>query len=405
MGFVTDDAMRQALRRLLVTYADYNPSVGYCQSLNFIAAVFLLVADEEGAFWLLVALCRRVVPDYHTHQMTGLRIDTQLFSSMVAQCLPSLDSHFAELQVPTEILASQWWLCMYANILPTSTLLRVWDAVLSGGGFDSLVAASFAILRTHAKELHETEDIADVYAVLGDKTPAMWDADKMMLEMQNAMHALDPSGQRRAELHASRESRRRQLLEKAVAATAFDLADLVALGISPASVLTITQNEPTALVQTKMKDGLVIDAGQASDVRTEPEAVRRSQTSGAERGEPEALLSSACLDLYFKPAQLASLLAGPLSAQIQEKLMAEEGFTVADGGVSEESARKIFQEIDKEGVGVLSLRQILVGLKLREPVPAVGTVLQGARLHRDDSSSQPFQPTQTAAQRSSGQSI
>lgn len=89
---------------------------------------------------------------------------------------------------------------MYANILPTSTLLRVWDAVLSGGGFDSLVAASFAILRTHAKELHETEDIADVYAVLGDKTPAMWDADKMMLEMQNAMHALDPSGQRRAEV-------------------------------------------------------------------------------------------------------------------------------------------------------------------------------------------------------------
>ena len=68
-------------------------------SAQFVAAVFLLVTDEEGAFWLLVALCRRVIPDYHTHMMTGLRIDTQLFSSMVAQCLPNLDAHFSELQV------------------------------------------------------------------------------------------------------------------------------------------------------------------------------------------------------------------------------------------------------------------------------------------------------------------
>jgi hypothetical protein len=56
--------VRVALRRVLVAYAAYNSSVGYCQSLNFIAALFLLVADEEGAFWLLAALCGSVVPDY-----------------------------------------------------------------------------------------------------------------------------------------------------------------------------------------------------------------------------------------------------------------------------------------------------------------------------------------------------
>lgn len=102
--------------------------------------------------------------------------------------------------MPTEILASQWWLCIYANVLPTSALLRVWDAVLSGGGIDSLVAAAFAILRTLEKELQATEDIAGVYAVLADKTPTMWDGDKMMVEMQEAMMKLDPTGQRVAEV-------------------------------------------------------------------------------------------------------------------------------------------------------------------------------------------------------------
>ena len=133
----------------------------------------LTVADEEGAFWLLAALTRYVVGDYHTPHMSGLRIDTGLFSSLVAATLPSLHGRFCELEVPIEILASQWWLCLYANVLPTATLMRTWDVVLSGGGVDTLIASAIAILSRYAARLSEAEDIAGVYAVLADATPAM----------------------------------------------------------------------------------------------------------------------------------------------------------------------------------------------------------------------------------------
>ena len=36
----------------------------------------------------------------------------------------------------------------------------------------------------------------------------MWDADKMMAEMQQTAHELDPSGRNRAELQSARELRR-----------------------------------------------------------------------------------------------------------------------------------------------------------------------------------------------------
>ena len=67
------------------------------------------------------------------------------------------DCHPHCMQVPLEILASQWWLSLYANVLPTPTLLRMWDVLLAGGGVDTLVASSLSLLRRFEPRLKETE--------------------------------------------------------------------------------------------------------------------------------------------------------------------------------------------------------------------------------------------------------
>ena len=48
----------EALRRVLLAFSVHNPAIGYCQSMNYITAMLLLVLakDEESAFWVLVAL-------------------------------------------------------------------------------------------------------------------------------------------------------------------------------------------------------------------------------------------------------------------------------------------------------------------------------------------------------------
>lgn len=47
-----------ALRRVLLAFSAQNPRIGYCQSMNFLAAALLLALDrsEEKAFWVLVCL-------------------------------------------------------------------------------------------------------------------------------------------------------------------------------------------------------------------------------------------------------------------------------------------------------------------------------------------------------------
>lgn len=60
------DAKTQQMRRVLVAYAHYNPTLGYCQGLNYIVARMLLFLDEEETFYLLIKMIRLVPEDYYT---------------------------------------------------------------------------------------------------------------------------------------------------------------------------------------------------------------------------------------------------------------------------------------------------------------------------------------------------
>jgi len=89
-----DPAFRLRLKNVLMCYSLRNPQIGYCQSMNFIAALFLLFLDEERTFWLLATLVRGV-PRVRANWQCGCIVNCWFrwrsccLSSLAAVCSPS----------------------------------------------------------------------------------------------------------------------------------------------------------------------------------------------------------------------------------------------------------------------------------------------------------------------------
>ncbi|KAI5445333.1 hypothetical protein KIW84_013532 [Lathyrus oleraceus] len=84
-----DEDGRNALRRLLTAYARHNPSVGYCQAMNFFAGLLLLLMPEENAFWTLMGILDDYFDGYFSEDMIESQVDQLVFEELVRERFPN----------------------------------------------------------------------------------------------------------------------------------------------------------------------------------------------------------------------------------------------------------------------------------------------------------------------------
>lgn len=150
------------LRRVLQAYSLRNPAIGYCQSMNFLAAVLLHHMEEEEAFWVLVAMVEELTPHYHTRSMSGSRADQRVFSDLVQQKLPALYQHMRVLGVDFEPFTLKWFLCLFLNTLPFEPVMRIWDVVFCEGSH-VLLRVGLTLLKLNQPRILACDDAIEVY--------------------------------------------------------------------------------------------------------------------------------------------------------------------------------------------------------------------------------------------------
>ncbi|XP_064422623.1 TBC1 domain family member 8B isoform X2 [Latimeria chalumnae] len=162
-AFQTDTGI-SALRRVLTAYAYRNPKIGYCQAMNILTSVLLLYSKEEEAFWLLVAVCERMLPDYFNRRIIGALVDQAAFEELIREHLPQLTDHMTDMTFFSSVSLS-WFLTLFISVLPIESAVNVVDCFFYDG-IKAILQMGLAVLDYNMDKLLSCKDDAEAVTIL-----------------------------------------------------------------------------------------------------------------------------------------------------------------------------------------------------------------------------------------------
>ena len=113
--------------------------------------------SESQAFFLLSALCDRLLPGYYSTTMYGTLLDQRVFESLVEKTMPILWEHLVKSDVQLSVVSLPWFLSLYINSMPLIFAFRVLDVFFLEGP-KVLFQVGLAILRINGEDLLDITD-------------------------------------------------------------------------------------------------------------------------------------------------------------------------------------------------------------------------------------------------------
>ncbi|XP_023963837.1 TBC1 domain family member 30 isoform X2 [Chrysemys picta bellii] len=179
---------RVVLKRVLLAYARWNKSVGYCQGFNILAALILEVMEgnEGDALKIMIYLIDKVLPDsYFVNNLRALSVDMAVFRDLLRMKLPELSQYLDMLQRAanresrggyepplTNVFTMQWFLTLFATCLPNHTVLKIWDSVFFEGS-EVILRVALAIWAKLGEQIECCETADEFYSTMGKLTQEM----------------------------------------------------------------------------------------------------------------------------------------------------------------------------------------------------------------------------------------
>jgi len=129
---------QKTLRRVLNAYAASNIHLGYCQGMNYVAGLLLIISEmrEEECFAVLGCIMeddRFRLAGFYRDKLPLLQRYLRACDKLVNASVPDLRDHFIKENVQPAVYLHQWFLTLFINCFPLSMVAVIWDVIISEG--------------------------------------------------------------------------------------------------------------------------------------------------------------------------------------------------------------------------------------------------------------------------------
>lgn len=78
--------------------------------------------------------------------MRGLITDIAVLQELLDARSPEISQHLETVGMPFPVVTTKWLICMFSEVLPVETVLRVWDCVFLEGSKVIFILLSYQYL-------------------------------------------------------------------------------------------------------------------------------------------------------------------------------------------------------------------------------------------------------------------
>ncbi|ORM41373.1 Ecotropic viral integration site 5 -like protein [Babesia sp. Xinjiang] len=145
---------QKILFNVLHAYAMYNPDVGYCQGMAFIAGMLVLYMNEEDAFFTMISIMdKHNIKTLFLPQMRQLERYCDVLDQYLRRKMKKLYAHMQQHGVDITIVAAKWFMTLFTYNFSIETAALLWDAILSMDD-DWVLSIAIAIFKLMEVCLH-----------------------------------------------------------------------------------------------------------------------------------------------------------------------------------------------------------------------------------------------------------
>ena len=126
---------KTALKNVLLSFANNHPELGYCQGMNSLAGIFLIVTDDQAeSAAMLERLCfgcgAKSLFEYEFPLVIKMCLE---FHRVLREKIPEVYEFIQRIELDDHLWLTKWFMTIFSYSFDIKCVIRIWDNIFAHG--------------------------------------------------------------------------------------------------------------------------------------------------------------------------------------------------------------------------------------------------------------------------------